>query len=178
MSKGWIYILSNNSLKKDLLKIGKTTQTPEKRAAQISSRTGVPAPYVVAYKMQVSDCDTVELWVHNRLSKYRHSKEFFELPLEEAIKVVSEVVSKLKKTEMERKITTTAAETSPPAARTPIRRFDFDDELEALEENDTLEKGEPQPTFWDKYNITGVLVIWLFFLLLALPRACEKWGVF
>jgi len=87
---GHVYILVNPSHK--LLKIGKTTKTPEERAAELSS-TGVPAPFMVAYFERVSDCDLAEARVHAELAAFRVNgdREFFSVSLKVAIKAVSEV---------------------------------------------------------------------------------------
>lgn len=43
---GWVYVLENESMP-GVYKIGMTTSTPEKRAKDISSSTGVPTPFIV-----------------------------------------------------------------------------------------------------------------------------------
>ena len=92
MAKGYIYILINPAIP-GLLKIGKTSGTSEGRAAELSAVTGLPTPFVVACDWNTSDCDAAELEVHARLDTTRYSKdrEFFRLPLKEAIQVVSEI---------------------------------------------------------------------------------------
>jgi hypothetical protein len=87
---GHVYILLNPSHK--LLKIGKTTKTPDERAAELSS-TGVPAPFMVAYSEKVSDCDLAETRIHAELAAFRVNgdREFFSASLKDAIKVVSKV---------------------------------------------------------------------------------------
>lgn len=97
MSTGWIYILISPGLHKDLLKIGRTSKTPEDRARELSSATGVPAEYRVAYDVYVQDCIIAEKVIHQRLDSYRYvkNKEFFMLPLKQAIKIVEEIVSQV-----------------------------------------------------------------------------------
>ncbi len=92
MAPGFIYILINPSMP-GLLKIGKSTRPSEDRAAELSAVTGIAAPFVVACEWNTSDCDTAELRVHERLEGWRYSKdrEFFRLPLKEAVKIVSEI---------------------------------------------------------------------------------------
>jgi hypothetical protein len=92
MAPGSIYILTNPSMP-GLLKIGKTTRSAAERAAELSSSTGMPAPYVVAGDWSTSDCDTAEARVHARLAGWRFNqdREFFRLPLELAINIVSEI---------------------------------------------------------------------------------------
>ncbi|MEL6178666.1 MAG: GIY-YIG nuclease family protein [Myxococcota bacterium] len=84
---GYIYLLANPALKPNWHKIGKTTRTPEARAAEISRATGVPMPYEVVHREAVSDCHKAEQMVHNALSRYRaqDNREFFVLPRTTAI---------------------------------------------------------------------------------------------
>jgi hypothetical protein len=46
---GFVYVLINPSLP-SYVKIGKTTKDPSIRAAELSSATGVPTPFYVAYE--------------------------------------------------------------------------------------------------------------------------------
>jgi len=93
---GYVYILINPSLK-GLLKIGRTKRYSEERAKEISTATGVPTEFVVAYEQRFADCDIAEARVHQRLHAYRVSgnREFFRLPLKDAIQVILEVAEEL-----------------------------------------------------------------------------------
>lgn len=95
--KGFIYILINPSLK-DLLKIGMTTRSPEERAKELST-TGVPTPFFVAFSEEVSDCQMIEKEIHLQLENFRYIKnrEFFEIPLAHAIKIVAKKIEDLEK---------------------------------------------------------------------------------
>lgn len=95
--KGYIYILINPSLEKDLLKIGKTTTTSEQRAAEISSSTGVATAYYVAYEAKTSDCHLAEAVIHKELAEYRYksNREFFKIPLKKAIPLVEQILSEM-----------------------------------------------------------------------------------
>jgi len=94
---GFVYALINPSLD-GMVKIGKTTRTPEERAKEISSSTGVPTPFYVAYKVAVNDCHNAEDYMHTLLSSggYRVSdnREFFKIALDEVIKLMQKVESK------------------------------------------------------------------------------------
>ncbi len=96
MAAGVIYVLVN-PVHKNLLKIGKTARTAEERATEISRGTGVASPFWVAYDDYVNDCDKAEKLIHLRLSNYRHrsNREFFAIPLKEALPVVMSVVSEI-----------------------------------------------------------------------------------
>lgn len=97
MSAGFIYILINACIP-GAVKIGKTTRSPEDRAKEVSQGTGVPTPYVVALEEDVLDCDAAEREIHLRLAEYRISedREFFRLPLKEAIKEVQKVAEEFR----------------------------------------------------------------------------------
>lgn len=100
MSKGFVYILVNPSLKKNLLKIGRTARDPETRSEELSKGTGIPLPYYVAYSEQTINCETAETLIHKNLKYCRvnGSREFFVLPLKEAIKEVSNVCESIEST--------------------------------------------------------------------------------
>lgn len=95
MGAGYIYILINPSLGKDLLKIGKTSTTPEERAKRLSSSTGVATDYYVAYEVETANCDRAERLIHKELAKYRYTnnREFFKIPLRTAISLVEKIVN-------------------------------------------------------------------------------------
>jgi hypothetical protein len=97
VTSGYIYVLLNPSMDRNVLKIGKTKRTPEVRAAELSNATGVPLRFMVAYEAQVSNCDVAENMIHQRLGAYRISenREFFELPLKDAISVVDEIIKEI-----------------------------------------------------------------------------------
>ena len=82
----WVYILSNPSLPKEYLKIGYTKLSPEERAIQISSATGVPTPYKVEWAYKCFNGEIVERMTHEKLKAFRvnNRKEFFHISLEEA----------------------------------------------------------------------------------------------
>lgn len=90
---GFIYILINPALK-ELIKIGMTTRTPEERAKELSSQTGIPTPFYVAYETEVSDCKRLEKIIHQRLENFRYSRnrEFFSIKLKDAIHFIEKEV--------------------------------------------------------------------------------------
>jgi len=92
-SSGYIYILVNPALQKNLLKIGMTSRSPEDRASELSTVTGLPSSFVVAYEEIVPDIELAEKLMHQRLHKYRTNvrREFFSLPLKNAIEIVNQV---------------------------------------------------------------------------------------
>ena len=93
VQSGFLYILLNQSLGK-LLKIGKTTRSPDERAKELSAATGVPTAFFVAYQEAVSDCDAAERYVHALLGqkgfRVAENREFFDVPLKDAILALQE----------------------------------------------------------------------------------------
>lgn len=92
-NSGHIYVLINYSME-NLIKIGKTSREPEERARELSSATGVPTPFIVAYDAFFNDCSEAENYIHNKLEHlgYRLSsnREFFQVPLKEVIAIIFE----------------------------------------------------------------------------------------
>jgi hypothetical protein len=94
--EGYVYILLNRALP-GIVKIGKTTKLPEKRAAELSTSSGVPLPYQVYYAIRVSNCHGAERVIHKRLAAFRDnlSREFFNLSPENAREAVESIISSL-----------------------------------------------------------------------------------
>ena len=93
MPEGSVYILKNPLLPEDMLKIGRTEQGVQKRVKQLFT-TGLPEEFNICYERDVPDCVIAEKLVHQRLKKYRYrtDREFFVIPLQEAISIVEEVI--------------------------------------------------------------------------------------
>ncbi|WP_407950866.1 GIY-YIG nuclease family protein [Parvibaculum sp.] len=70
MSRGWIYILSNEQNRTDLFKVGITTRSPEVRARELHN-TSSAFPWRVEYAALVDDCRAVEQQVQLQLKKHR-----------------------------------------------------------------------------------------------------------
>lgn len=89
---GKIYILRNPFHKEALIKIGRTAFESEKRALQISSGTGIPYPFEVLFDEDVVDCELAEKLIHEKLHLHRVNpkREFFQLPLKQAVRTVFE----------------------------------------------------------------------------------------
>ncbi|WP_251416999.1 MULTISPECIES: GIY-YIG nuclease family protein [Paenibacillus] len=102
MNNGFIYILINESLK-GLVKIGKTSISSSERARQLSSSTGVPTPFRVAYEIFSEDCDNIEKTIHLELNDFRvnPNREFFQYPLNKAIEVIQKCAKRRKENEFE-----------------------------------------------------------------------------
>ena len=88
----YVYVLVNHSIP-GMVKIGMTTLTPEERAHQISSATGVPTPWIPVYSFKCFRSDLLESDVHDRLSAYRvnDNREMFAVTSEQARQVIEEL---------------------------------------------------------------------------------------
>jgi len=89
--KGFVYILVNSAFP-NLIKIGRTTKSPQNRSQELSS-TGTPGRFVVAYSVFVENCIELEYEMHSQFSKQRHSayREFFEIECSVAINKLIEL---------------------------------------------------------------------------------------
>ena len=94
---GTIYILRNSSFAGTLVKIGKTMRGSEHRAKELSAATGVPEQFEVLYEEPVPDIDLAERLIHQELDRFRLNarREFFNLPLKDAVRAVNQVCLKL-----------------------------------------------------------------------------------
>ena len=92
MALGFVYVLINPAMP-GLAKVGKTTRTPAQRLAELSSATGVPSPFILAYEQPVADCHAAEQFVHSELERrgcrLSEGREFFSAPLHEIVSVVA-----------------------------------------------------------------------------------------
>ena len=85
MSRGFVYIMTNPSMA-TVVKIGKTTRTPEQRRDELW-QTGVPTPFEVFASVFSPDCHQLERDIHVALrgARVSQSREFFYLPASEAL---------------------------------------------------------------------------------------------
>lgn len=105
MNAGFVYIAINESYG-ERVKIGKSQRPPRKRAKELSSTTGVPTRFHIAYQEHVRDCDLAERLIHSRLAHCRVNKrrEFFELPLKDAIRILSDVANEVGAEKIDRRV--------------------------------------------------------------------------
>jgi len=92
---GYVYVLINPAMK-DIVKIGRTINKSEERAAEISRGSGVPTAWRVAYEEFVDDCFEVEKRLHERFAKHRYhqDRECFWMPLKDTIKGLRDEVAR------------------------------------------------------------------------------------
>lgn len=86
---GYVYVLSNPAMP-GLVKIGYTDGLVHDRARELSSATGVPAPFFVEFTKQTEIASEMESVIHRALSDRRVSpnREFFRLAAAEAIQEI------------------------------------------------------------------------------------------
>ena len=92
---GFVYVLTNESFP-GLVKIGMTTQSSvEKRVRQLS--TGVPTPFVVAYKASVPNPKHTERVLHSVFDDCRvtEGREFFRVSVKEVQNVMRQIEVKV-----------------------------------------------------------------------------------
>ena len=94
-ANGYVYVLSNVSMP-GLLKIGYTETTPLKRAADLSTATGVPTPFKVEWSLSIDgDAELVEKRTHAALDRHRSGKEFFKVSIETARLAIHQAYAEL-----------------------------------------------------------------------------------
>jgi predicted transport protein len=114
--EGYIYILFNRAFQTDHYKIGMTMKTPDVRAMELSSATGIPRPFDVLYEQRVTDCHRAERLLHQRLDQYRptSNREFFVLPLKAAIRALEDVADEVGRLEAADDAVPPAIHAAPP----------------------------------------------------------------
>jgi len=90
---GFVYALINPSMT-GLVKVGRTERDPTGRAHELSSATGVPTAFVLAFKRYFCDCVAAEGFVHAWLEKrgfrVAANREFFRAPLDDVVAAIVE----------------------------------------------------------------------------------------
>ena len=88
---GVLYVMTNRNMP-GLLKIGKTSRTVEVRARELSSATGVPGKYRVAWKSQpLANISLAEKAAHTALKRYRVDGEHFRADLKQVKSILQTV---------------------------------------------------------------------------------------
>jgi len=95
---GFLYALTNPAMPGHI-KIGMTTRRPEDRMAELSSATGVPARFELAYSRAFENAKLAESIVHGRLEerglRASQAREFFQITVDAAIAAIDEVAALL-----------------------------------------------------------------------------------
>ncbi|WP_125721635.1 GIY-YIG nuclease family protein [Flavobacterium ustbae] len=95
---GYIYIMRNTTMERNIYKIGLTTKLTDERAKQLS-KTSVPDHFYIMREWAVKDCKKAEKEIHEILKNYRISsnREFFKLDMRLANDVIDGVVDEINK---------------------------------------------------------------------------------
>ncbi|GGA11854.1 hypothetical protein GCM10008018_66140 [Paenibacillus marchantiophytorum] len=108
LSSGYVYVLLNPSIQ-GVVKIGMTTRDPENRVTELSNATGVATPFILVYKEYFNDCHFAEKQIHTYLEQrnYRvaNNREFFSIPVHEAINIIQNLKSQQKSSSNEEEYT-------------------------------------------------------------------------
>jgi hypothetical protein len=93
---GYIYIMRNAAMEKNIYKIGLTTKLTDDRAKQLS-KTSVPDQFYIMRDWAVKDCKKAEKKIHEILKLYRvnPNREFFKLDMRLANDVIDKVVDEI-----------------------------------------------------------------------------------
>lgn len=97
---GYVYILTNPSFKDDIVKIGLTSGTVEKRMKELHT-TGVPTPFEKYASIRTSKFEEVERFMHHSLSllsegsRVNDNREFFRIGPEKALSFMIEIAELL-----------------------------------------------------------------------------------
>src|SRR5690606_7190091 len=83
-----------NPLYVGIVKIGYTQKNPHERAKELSSSSGVPESFSVAFSQKVESPSRIEFLVHNALAEFRtnNKREFFRIGVSDAEKKIREIV--------------------------------------------------------------------------------------
>lgn len=93
----WVYVLTNRTMP-NLVKIGYTDKTPDKRAEQVSRGTGVPVKFNVEFAFKCFNAHALEIELHRYLKNYRvnNDREFFQISVSEAKEAILELGQRYK----------------------------------------------------------------------------------
>lgn len=93
--KGYVYILTNDSLKDDVIKIGKTDRDPYTRAKELSG-TSIPTPYDVFAYLKTEKYDEAEKLIHHIIDlisdrRVNKKREFFQINKKMAFNILQDI---------------------------------------------------------------------------------------
>ncbi len=89
--RGWVYVISNDSMLPDLFKLGFSMKDPELRAKELGG-SGMPTPYLVRFVAMVDSPKDLEQFLHLHFKDYHHGKEWFKLSIDKLIPELEKVL--------------------------------------------------------------------------------------
>lgn len=91
--RGWVYVLENEAMP-GLYKVGMTTNSPDKRAAELSGGTSVPKKFHVVKAFRTQHPEKHEAEIHRLLARFRinDGREFFKCKIEKIIHICRSVI--------------------------------------------------------------------------------------
>lgn len=97
MEPEYVYVFKNESFRDNLIKIGRTKNSPSDRAKQLSSATGIPEEFDIVFVCEVCNSQIAEKEIHEILKSYRTKKnrEFFLVPIEVAKKFILKICQEI-----------------------------------------------------------------------------------
>lgn len=91
-TSGFVYVLANE-LMPNTYKVGFTSRNPDVRAGEISSKSGLPKPFLVVKYWRTDDPYILEQRIHNDLMKFAEGREYFSGPLKEICAAVENLIN-------------------------------------------------------------------------------------
>jgi hypothetical protein len=95
---GFLYALTNAAMPGHI-KIGMTRRRPEERMAELSSATGVPVEFRLAYSRAFENARLAEALVHQQLEaqglRVSQSREFFQITVRQATAAIDDVAAQM-----------------------------------------------------------------------------------
>jgi len=91
--QGYVYVLMSPAFP-SLLKIGRTTKSPQDRANELST-TGSPEKFVVVHSVISKNCVLLEQALHEyyKDKRYNQNREFFEIQVADVIQKIDEIIT-------------------------------------------------------------------------------------
>jgi hypothetical protein len=88
--KECVYVMSNPSYEKDVLKIGWTRKHPSERAEDLHT-TSIPTGFIIEYVIVTLNGYKTEKTIHDYIKKYRinSSREFFKIPKDMLLEILT-----------------------------------------------------------------------------------------
>ena len=88
----YVYVFVNKSVP-NCVKIGRTTNTPDQRAKEVSKNTGVVLPWIPVFWYKCYRSDLLEAEVHDYFKQYRVNprREMFEIDSYTAQRIIEDI---------------------------------------------------------------------------------------